>query len=256
MRLRHIALGCTLTGALGCLAAPPAIALAENSSTAATATAGVTVAAVQPKLSISAPWPDSLYGGRVKFTVTLGPTFADRKVALYASPYGGQRKLVATGKVNAEGKWYPVYTVTRTTTFEVTFAGDSHNTANTAQTTVQAYAGVANRLGGFFTIAKVDGVSYDVFHGSGTLTLYSVVSPAKPGECLEPETEQLDGKTWDADTKYGCDQLTAASQDAAPFSLTMAVGDRYRIRGDYIRAAKDLGNLNQQGPWLYFEVVK
>jgi hypothetical protein len=343
MRLRHIVVGCTLTGALGCLALPPATAWAGNkmphkttlsitapktvvyganvvisgrlkfgavtpsahtlvtvtrtgrgtvsktfiertgpaggfsltdhhpakahyiytarfagnaTAAKATASARVTVTAIKPKLAISAPAADYRYGTRVAFTVTLGPTFADRKVALYASPYGGGRRLVATGHVSAAGRWHPTYTITRKTTFTVVFAGDSHNTANSAHTTLQAYAKVADQISGFFQMTEIGGVTYDIFHGSGTLTLYSTVSPAKHGECLEPESEQLDGKTWDADTKYGCDQLDAQSQDTAPFTVNQAAGDRYRIRGDYRHSAKDLGNLNQQGPWLYFEVVK
>ena len=56
-------------------------------------------AATKPKtkLTMSAPVRDNLYGTRVKFTVTLGPTVKDRKVTLYASPYSARtRKLVAT----------------------------------------------------------------------------------------------------------------------------------------------------------------
>ena len=82
------------------------------------------------------------------------------------------------------------------------------------------------------------------------------MAPNKRGECLEPETEQYDkGVGWDADTKYGCDKLDSGSHDAAPFSLSLAVGDRYRIRGDYLRG-KDTANLDAQGPWLYFTVTK
>jgi hypothetical protein len=250
MRLRHIALGCTLTGALACLVLPTASAQADSKVPDKARLA-------RPKLTISAPAIDNHYGAKVKFTVTLGPTVADRKVSLYASTYGaGGRKLVATGKVNAKGKWYPTYTITRKSTFTVVFGGDSHNAAIAAHTTLQAYAKVTDRISGFFKTTKISGISYDVFHGSGTLTLYSTVTPAKHGQCLEPESEQLDGKTWDADTKYGCDKLDVKSQDTAPFTLNQAVGDRYRIRGDYIRGAKDVGNLNQQGPWLYFDVVQ
>ena len=249
MRLRHIALGCTLTGALGCLMLSSATARADIQAPGK-------ASRTTPKLTISAPSADSNYRSKIKLTVSLGPTFTNRKVSLYAKPDGQARKLVATGRVNAKGKWYPDYTITWSTKFTVAFAGDSRYAATTASTAVQAYAKVADRIGGFYTTQKVGKITYDVFHGSGTLTLYSAVSPAKPTQCLEPETQQLDGKTWDADTKYGCDQLTAASQDTAPFSLNMAVGDHYRIRGDYYRSSKDHNNLNDHGSWLYFEVVK
>jgi hypothetical protein len=32
--------------------------------------------------------------------------------------------------------------------------------------------------------------------------------------------------------------------------------NRYRIRGDYFRSTADRANLNRQGPWVYFVVVK
>ena len=32
-------------------------------------------------------------------------------------------------------------------------------------------------------------------------------------------------------------------------------GDRYRVRGDFFRSARDPGNLSQQGPWLYLAVA-
>ena len=356
MRLRHIALGCTLTGALGFLAVPPATAAAENPvradskvlaldaavnkatlrldapatvahganvviygrlsfavgkppahtpiivtrTGAGTATktftehtgttggfaftdhnpaaghytytavfagdtmpsraqtsAAVTVEGVKPLLSISSPATNYRYGADARLTVTLGPTSGNRRVSLYASPYGEQRRLVATGDVNAQGKWYPTYSIGRKTTLTVVFAGDSLNAPNSAHVTLNAYAQVANRLTGYFKTAKINGLTFEVFHGSGTLTLYSTVTPNKHGECLEPESEQFQpGKTWYADTKYGCDTLDSTSHDTAPFQLNMAVGDRYRIRSDYNRSPKDPSNLNQQGPWLYFEVVK
>jgi hypothetical protein len=224
---------------------------------ASKATATVTVETVKPQMSVSAPATNYPYGDKVKLTVTLGPTFSDRAVSLYASPYGEGRTLVATGDVNAQGKWYPTYSITRKTLFTAVFAGDAHNDPNSARLTLQAYARVTDRITGDFKTTKIGGVSYDEFHSSGTLTLYSTVAPAKHGECLEPETEQAEvGTTWGADTKYGCDSLTEESHDTAPFTVNLAVGDRYRIRGDYVRAAKDLGNLSEQGPWLYFEVVK
>ena len=355
MRLRHIALGCTLTGALGLFATPPATAAAEstvradssvlartavNSATlrmdapatvvhganvviygrltfamgkptahtpitvlrtaAGTATktftghtdttggfaftdhspptgrytytavfAGdamaarawtahvVTVEGIKPRLSISSSAVNYRYGAVVRLTVTLGPTVKDRRVSLYASPYGERRTLVATGDVNAQGEWYPTYPISRKTTLTVVFAGDSYNAPNSAHITLDAYARVADRLTGYFKTARINGLTYNVFRGSGTLTLYSTVTPNKHSECLEPESEQYEsGKTWYADTKYGCDTLDSASHDTAPFALNTAVGDKYRIRGDYFRSPKDLGNLNQQGQWLYFEVVK
>lgn len=252
MRLRPIALSCALTGTLGFLALPAAPAVAER------AVPVHAVETVKPPISVGSPVTDNPYGAQVTITVTLGPTFTSRKVSLYAKPAGQPRRLVATGTVDAKGKWYPVYSITRTTTFTAVFAGDSRDAPNSASRTLHAYARVTDRIGGYYkTSRSSDGTVYDVFHSAGALTLYSTVAPNKHGECLEPETQQYDaGVGWDADTKYGCDKLDGKSHDTAPFSLSRAGGDRYRIRGDYFRGSSDTANLNGQGPWLYFIVTK
>jgi hypothetical protein len=251
MRLRPMALGCALTGALGFLALTAAPALADKPPPAA-------VGISKPGISVSSPVTDNPYGAKVTITVTLGPTVGDRAVALYATPLGQPRRLVATGNVNAKGKWYPVYKITRATKFTAVFAGDMRNRPNSASRTLRAYARVTDRIGGYYSRSRSgSGVVYGLFHGASSLSLHSTVTPDKHGECLEPETQQYDpGSGWDADTKYGCDKLDGKSQDIAPFALSRAVGDRYRIRGDYVRASSDRANLSEQGPWLYFIVTK
>jgi hypothetical protein len=232
-----------------------AVFAGDAAAKSATAEVHVTVT-TKPQISVSSPVTDNAYGAKVTLTVTLGPTFSDRHVSLYATPLGAARRLVATGTVNAHGKWYPTYSITRETTFTAVFAGDAHNARNRASRTLYAYALVANRITGYYkTNTSSSGIIYRVFHDTSTLTLYSKVTPNKHGECLEPETEQYDkGAGWHADTKYGCDSLDSASHDTAPFSLSQAADSRFRIRGDYFRSSKDTANLDAQGPWLYFIV--
>ena len=243
MRLRTIAGGCALTGALGLLALPAVPALAADSG--------------RPQISVSSPVTDNPYGARVTLTVTLRPGPGDRRVALYAEPAGEARRLVATADVNARGKWYPTYTITRKTTFTAVLAGDKRDGPVRASRTLTAYARVTDRLTGYYkTSRSASGTLYYVFRGADALTLHSTVTPDKRGECLEPETQQYDpGAGWDADTKYGCDRLDGKSHDSAPFALTRAVGTRYRIRADYLRG-KDTANLSAAGPWLYLIVTR
>lgn len=283
MRLRHIALGCALTGGLGLLALPTGPALADSTvlaNTGHTHGAGHSPGAkhatskkhasgkrgtgkhgdsklAKPGLSVSSPVTSSLYDAKVTLTVTLKTAGSDHHVSLYATPAGGARKLVAAGTVDDKGKWYVGYSITKTTKFTAVFAGDAHDAAASASKTLSAYARVTSRVtGGYTTSKSSSGVVYDVFHSRGTLTLYSTVAPNKHGECLEPESQQYDkGTGWHVDTKYGCDKLDHDSHDVAPFSLGLAVGDRYRIRADYLRGNDD-SNLDTQGPWLYFIVSK
>jgi hypothetical protein len=242
MRPRLVALGCTFAGALGFLALPPA-------------TAG---AASRPKPGISVTTAASYaYGTKVKVTVTLKDRIKGARVSLYATPAGGKRTLVATGKVNSAGKLSPAYTVTKATTFTAVFGGDAKDAPASASRTTAVSARVAEGQVGFFKAVKIGSVTYGVYHGTGTLTLTAAVLPNKHGECIEPETEQYDsGAGWDADTKYGCDKLNSQSHDVAPFSLSQAVGDRYRVRMDYIRSGSDKANLSADSAWQYFEVVK
>lgn len=247
MRPRLVAVGCTLAGALGFVALPPAVAQA----------AGHAAAKARPGLSISVPAGGYSYGDKVKLTVTLGKTAGSRVVSVYAQPAGGPRTLVQQGKVDGKGKLYPAYRITRTTKFTVVYPGDAKDSPAAASRTVTAAAQVTAAIAGYYQTTKISGVSYRLYRAKSTLTLRSTVAPGKPRECLEPETEQFDKSSgWDADTKYGCDKLSAKSTDSAPFSLGQAVGDRYRIRADYVHGAKDTANVNGHSGWLYFEVVK
>jgi hypothetical protein len=270
MRPRIIALGCALTGTLGFLALSPA-ALADSTARAdstAVSQAAVTVQApavavnvalkrAKPTLAITSRAAAYPYEANVAITVTLHAKLAGRVISIYATPAGEARTRLGTGKVNAKGKISALYWLVRTTTFTAVFAGDARDLPATAQRTVSSVARVATAVGGYFKKMKLSGLTYDVYHSSGTLTLHSTVAPNKHGECLEPETEQFDqGVGWDADTKYGCDKLDSGSHDSAPFSLLQAVGDKYRIRADYIHSAKDTANLSADSGWLYFLVVK
>jgi hypothetical protein len=278
MRPRLIAVGCALTGAFGFLALSPAAladstaladsaAWADSTGPAALSQAAVTMQApavavnagikrAGPGMSISARAAAYPYASKVTLTVTLHAKLSGRVVSIYATPVGEARRLLGTGKVNAKGKVYTIYRLVRTTTFTAVFAGDAHDLPATAHLTLDSVARVAIAITGYFKKIKISGLTYDVFRGSGTLTLHSTVTPNKHGECLEPETEQFDkGVGWDADTKYGCDTLDGASHDSAPFNLAQAVGDKYRIRSDYIRGAKDKTDLSADSGWLYFVVV-
>ena len=242
MRTRLVALGCSLAGALGLLALSPA-AGADGLP--------------KPGMSVSTPAGSYAYGSKVRVTVTLNAKKPDGTVVLNAFPAAGKKTVVATGKVDAKGKFYATYTVTSTTNFVASFNGDNEDAGTSASRKVTVGAHVADGLTGYYKTISISGVPYRVYHASGVLGLKATVTPNKHGECLEPETEQYDtGSGWDADTRYGCDTLDSMSHDNAPFVLTQAAGDRYRIRADYIRSAKDTANLSADGAWLYLEVVK
>ncbi len=250
-RARIAAGGCALAAGLGFLALPSAAAHAAVAGSPK-------VTPGQTALSITTAKGSYAYGAKVKITVTLKNTVDDRAVKVYATPVGGTAKLIASGQVNATGKLYPAYFVTKSTKFTAVFAGNKANKAATASRSVTTQADVLAALSGSTKTVKVGGVTYAVFTPKQVLTLHSKVLPSKAGQCLQPETQQWDktakGAKWDADTKYGCDSLTSDSKDTSPFNLKQATGDKYRIRAEYLRSKKDASNLSTDSAWLYFEV--
>jgi hypothetical protein len=221
----------------------------------ASASATVLVEVPRTALSISSAASWYRYKSQVALTVTLGKTYASRRVSIYVTPAGESRRLWTTGEVDAAGKLFKSFVLTRTTTFTVVFAGDAQDNPATASRTLYSVATVTDAITGYDRTTKIGGVAYDVFHSKDTLVLHSTVVPDKHGECLQPETEQWDaGVGWDADTKYGCDTLDVSSHDRAPFNLAQAINDRYRIRADYVHG-KDPSNSSADSGWIYFEVV-
>jgi hypothetical protein len=221
----------------------------------ASASATVIVEVSKTALSISSAATSYHYNSQVTLSITLGKTYASRRVSIYVTPAGKSRQLWTTAEVDAAGKLSKAFVLTRTTTFTVVFAGDAQDSPATVSRTLYSLATVTDAIGGYEKKTTIGGVSYDVFRSKDTLVLHSTVAPNKHGECLEPETEQWDAAAgWDADTKYGCDTLDKSSHGSAPFNLAQATNDRYRVRADYVRG-KDHSNAASTGSWLYFEVV-
>jgi hypothetical protein len=242
MRSRLVAAGCTVAGALGCLALPSAAAHAASLP--------------KPSLDITAK-SSYAYGTEVHFTVTLQAKEAGATVKFYATPSGGKAKLVTAAKVSAKGKIYPSYLLTKSTKFTAVFAGDAKDAPKNASRDVAATAKVISSITGYYKTTKISGNTYRVYHSDRTLTLHSTVAPNAQGQCLEPETQQWDkGVGWDADDKYGCDKLSSASHDTAPFSLGQAAGDKYRIRARFVHGKNDAAIHSAVGGWIYLEVVK
>ena len=209
------------------------------------------------RLTISTSARTYAYASRGTMTITLGRTQANRTVLIYAAPVGHKHWLWSGGKVNSAGRLRRAFGLRRTTKFTVVYRGDARDAPAITGVTLQAAAGVADGLSGYLRKTRVGGITYYVFRGSSTMVLHATVAPNKYGECLKPETQQWDtGIGWDDNIAYSCDTLDSSSHDSAPFNLAKAVGDQYRIRADFRRAAWDRANVDADGAWLYLMVVK
>jgi hypothetical protein len=215
----------------------------------------VTVARTAPYLALKTSAADDTYGKRVIVTATLGPTFADRSVSIYAKPAGEATRRLKTGRVNARGNLTVSYTVSRNTTFTVVFAGDVHNAPREAGRGVGVWVKVYMSNGGYFKTVVIDHVPYRVYRHTAQLTASSLVVPDKAGECVEFEVQQYDSQIgWFPNQTFGCLPLNRLSKVATTIGLAHAAGARYRMRADYLHG-KDATNLSTSGSWFYFEVV-
>jgi hypothetical protein len=54
----------------------------------------------------------------------------NRQITAKAQDSPAAAAAAATADVNAQGKWYPTYKISKATSFTVVYAGDSHDCAN------------------------------------------------------------------------------------------------------------------------------
>lgn len=156
--------------------------------------------------------------------------------------------------MDANGNLRATYKVTRNTTFTASFAGDHRYAPATATRTVNGYVKIATALSGSYTSATYSGISYRVFHKTVKPTVTATVTPNKAGQCERFQVQQYDSGAWHTLTTSGCYGLSSTSSAKAQLSLTNALNQKFRVRSEYERSTKDLGNVSTWGGWLYLVV--
>jgi hypothetical protein len=232
---------------------------AGNPATAkAMAAVMVTVARTTPALRLITSSPDYVFNTRITVTAALGATFADRTVSIYAKPAGSPVTLLKTGKVSASGDLSVSYVLPRNTVFSAVFAGDVHNAPVTVTRGVGAFVKIAMTNGGYFETVTIMGIKFRVYHHTGNLDTAVTVTPNKAGQCVELEVQQWFGAQfgWRHNTTAGCYKLDSSSQFSTFLTLLNAGPAEYRMRAEYVRSSGDNTNVNTNGAWFYFEVVK
>ncbi|KUN33423.1 hypothetical protein AQJ30_33745 [Streptomyces longwoodensis] len=220
----------------------------------ATAVATVQVSRAATALTVTSSAPSYAYGATATVTAHLGTTYNGRTVSIHATPYGGTKTLVTTGTVDANGNLRATYKVTRNTTFTASFAGDHRYAPATATRAVNGYVKIATALSGSYAGATYSGVSYRVFHKTVKPTVTATVTPNKAGQCERFQVQQYYSGAWHTLTTSGCYALSSTSSAKAQLSLTNALNQKFRVRSEYERSTKDLGNVSTWGGWLYFVV--
>lgn len=101
----------------------------------------------------------------VTYTATLGPTYKNRVVELWADPSGSEpKRLLKRGTVNSAGKLSTSLKMTRDTWVTAVFAGDTRSSAVSAASAVYTRAGVTTTLSRHYKWTRIGSTSYQTYH--------------------------------------------------------------------------------------------
>jgi hypothetical protein len=225
---------------------------AAHQAATASATTQVSRSATALTLTTNAPVYD--YGATATVTAALGATYNGRTVSIYAQPYGGSKTLVKTGTVGTSGRLSATYTLSRSTTFTASFAGDYRYAPAASARTAYDRVALAGTLGGYYTSARIGTTLYRVYHHTATAVLKAAVTPHKTGQCAHFQEQQFYGGAWHTLLTTGCSPLSSAGTAYARLSLIHATNGQFRLRAEYAQSPKDTTNVTTWGAWEYFTV--
>jgi hypothetical protein len=245
------------------LAVATALGLAGAANVAAAPAARaatVTMTRQLPALTLSTRASTALYGSTIHVTAHLGRTYANRTVSLYARLAGtATRKLLKTDKVSSAGNLTTGYPrATRNVIFTVTFSGDSRYRPRSVSTRVGVDVRVSMSESGWSGSTKHKGTTYRVIQDRDFdfLNLTVSLTPSKPGEIMQVETQRSHDNGWPAEYTSTLD-LDIQSN---PMLITLGQGGAtvayYRVRAVISPGSKDVTNVNYHSSWFYYEVVK
>ncbi|MFF8599470.1 YncE family protein [Streptomyces sp. NPDC015232] len=230
----------------------------DDTHAGAVAKANVAVSRNKPSLSLDRNGTTVNFNTPVWFTATLGPTYKNREVEIWADPYGPEpKRLLRRGTVNAEGKLAVQMTMTRDTSVGAWFAGDARTASAIVWSTVNTRAGVANTMSGHYKWTKIGTTGYRTFHETAD-PLITAWHNAYPGR-----RTRLDLQVWydGAWRNAGSEYFELGSNGVAYVSLDGdgGAGLRLRVRAAYIDGysyAGDNVNTTVYGAWQYFNFTR
>ncbi|MEU6883485.1 Ig-like domain repeat protein [Streptomyces sp. NPDC046712] len=191
----------------------------------------------------------------VWYTATLGPTYKNRVVEIWADPYGPEpKRLLRTGTVNSEGKLAVQLKMTRDTRVGAWFAGDARSASAIAWSTVYTRAGVANTMSRHYKWTKIGTTAYRTYHQT-TDPLISAWHNSYPGRHTRLDLQVWYSGAWrNAGSEYF--QLNANGMAYVTLDGDGAAGYRFRVRAVYVDGFTDNVNSTAYGSWQYFNFTR
>ncbi|WP_166028577.1 YncE family protein [Streptomyces chilikensis] len=192
------------------------------------------------------------YGADVTFTAHLGKTYANRKVEIWANPYGSDKPnvLVKSGTVNSSGNISAVVDMKRDTTVTAVFKGDAKYAPKTVTSVGYAKVKISNTVSGHYKTGVVGSHNYYWFRKTKD-ALISTTMSYYPGR-----SERLDlqiyynGSWYSSGSEYI--QLDGSGKRTVNLGSPGEAGVKARVRTNYINGSSgDNVNSTTYGSWKY-----
>ncbi|MFE9883152.1 Ig-like domain repeat protein [Streptomyces sp. NPDC005784] len=193
------------------------------------------------------------YGADVTFTAHLGTTYKNRKVEIWADPFGSDKPntLVKSGTVNSSGNLSAVLDLKRDTKVTAKFLGDARSAPKTVTSTVGAKVNVWTSVSGHYKTSYTWGQTYYYFRKTKN-PLFTNTMTAYPGRKQRLQFQIYYNGTWyDNGSQYF--KLSSAGVSKVELTGEHKTGLRMRARSSYINSSSgDTVNSTTYGAWKYF----
>ncbi|MGW6735781.1 Ig-like domain repeat protein [Streptomyces sp. NPDC055013] len=228
----------------------------DTTHTKATASDTVAVSRATPTLTLNNNGKVYDYGKSVAFTAHLGTTYKNRKVEIWANPYGADKPdtLVKSGTVNSSGNISVTLTLKRKTKLTAKFAGDARYAPRTTTCTVGARVKVSTALGGHYKTKYTWNHTYYHFKQSKDPVITTTMTPYPGRKQLLQIQIYADG-VWQTTAKEYF-TLDSAGKSVVTLTGTPPTGHRFRVRDSYISGSGDSVNTTTYGTWKYFTFTR
>nr|WP_202462136.1 Ig-like domain repeat protein [Streptomyces sp. SID8374] len=225
--------------------------------TAASGSAAVTVSRAATSLKLNRNKSLHAYNKNVSFTATLGKTYKNRVVEIWADPFGADKpkKLVKKAKVNAKGNLSVTVNMKRDTTVTAVFAGDARYAPKTVKSTAYAKVKVSTTLSKQYKTAKIGKTSY-AYYSKKKNPVFTTSMTYHKGRAQRLSLElNYQGKWYDAGQEFFA--LAPNGKSVVELLGPHETGYKMRVRASYVDGSSgDNVNSTTHGAWKYFIFTK
>ncbi|MDG5801566.1 Ig-like domain repeat protein [Streptomyces ossamyceticus] len=221
--------------------------------TAVSASDTVEVSRATPSLTLNKDGSTYAYGADVTFTAHLGTTYKNRKLEIWADPYGSDKpnKLVKSGTVNSSGNLSATLDLTRDTKVSVKFAGDARYKPATATSRVGTKVRISSSISGYYKSQSAWNHTYYYVHQAKDPVLRTTMT-YYPGRRQRLKLQAYYQGAW----RYaGAEYFALGTSGVSEVTLTgtPSTNVRFRFRSEYHDTTSgDNVNTTTYGAWKYF----